>query len=144
MASNATLPALAMAAAVEGSILGAYALGVARSVLRDRRAVEAARRALLDRAEPILERVAIHLGSAAYDALAEVIRQAASHLSQLALDLAPLVIVDVPRSLPATALAFHLYGDPERAQELVGLNGVSTPLFMPTRVIAYAPGRDLS
>ena len=42
-------------------------------------------------------------------------------------------------SFPSTALAWRLYGDPARAEDLVARNRVATPLFMATNFEALAP-----
>ena len=52
-------------------------------------------------------------------------------LSALITDLAPLVRVELGRSMPSLWVAWRLYADPLRATELVERNGVPAPSFMP-------------
>lgn len=61
------------------------------------------------------------------------------YLAIVSRDLAPLVIVESNRSLPAIVWAFALYEDPDRAGELARMNRVRSPSFMPPRFRALAP-----
>lgn len=61
------------------------------------------------------------------------------YLAIVSRDLAPLVIVESNRSLPAIVWAWALYEDPERASELARQNRVRSPSFMPVRFRAQAP-----
>jgi prophage DNA circulation protein len=71
------------------------------------------------------------LGPAATAAFDDMFGEAARHISSRILDLAPVVLVEVGASLPANVLAWRLYGDPNRARELIDRNRVATPCFMP-------------
>ena len=51
----------------------------------------------------------------------------------------PVVRVEASRSFPSTALAWSLYGDPTRAEELVRRARCGTPLFMPATFEAVSP-----
>lgn len=53
-------------------------------------------------------------------------------VSDLAADAVPVVRVETGISLPSTFLAYQLYGDAGRAQSLVEIAGVSTPMLMPS------------
>lgn len=61
------------------------------------------------------------------------------YLAIVSRDLAPLVIVESNRSLPAIVWAFALYENPDRAGELARMNGVRSPSFMPPRFRAISP-----
>lgn len=63
-------------------------------------------------------------------------------LDKAALSLKPLVRVQTTTRLPCHLLAWQLYGDTARGEELVALNNVATPAFMPTDFLAPSP--DLS
>jgi hypothetical protein len=95
-----------------------------------RSAIIAAFDAALASAVDVAEPVAL----AAREAVTAAIR----HIDETAGDLAPLVRIDAPRSLPSTALAWALYRDPSRAPELVAAARTGTSLFMPTTLIASA------
>lgn len=53
-------------------------------------------------------------------------------VSDQAADAVPVVRVETGISLPSTFLAYQLYGDAHRAQSLVEIAGVSTPMLMPS------------
>jgi prophage DNA circulation protein len=55
-------------------------------------------------------------------------------------DLAPVVTVTAPQSMPALWWAWRLYADPSRAVDLALRNEVTHPSFMPTTFQALAPG----
>ena len=117
--------AVAVAAAMQAIRL------VATSTYIDRPAALEARSTLKAIAVAVLPLVGA-LGAEVQAAFADLWGQAVSYLTQLITDLAPIVLYETNLSLPATALAYRLYGDPTRAVELVARNRVSTPLFMPT------------
>jgi prophage DNA circulation protein len=72
-------------------------------------------------------------------ALDELRSAVVDYLAIVSRDLAPLVIVESNRSLPAIVWAFALYEDPDRAGELARMNRVRSPSFMPVRFRALAP-----
>lgn len=53
-------------------------------------------------------------------------------VSDQAADAVPVVRVETGISLPSTFLAYQLYGDAGRAESLVEIAGVSTPMLMPS------------
>ncbi|WP_313077367.1 hypothetical protein [Agrobacterium pusense] len=53
-------------------------------------------------------------------------------VSDQAADAVPVVRVETGISLPSTFLAYQLYGDAGRAENLVEIAGVSTPMLMPS------------
>lgn len=66
------------------------------------------------------------------------VSEAIKHLDETAANLAPLVRVQLEKSVPSTALAWALYRDPERAPELVAAAQTGTSLFMPQDLIVSA------
>jgi prophage DNA circulation protein len=130
--------ARAAVACVEAALLGEVAVAVADRSYMDRPSAQSASGRLSDLADASLERIAEYGGEDIWRAASDAVRQAIDYLGRGALDLKPVVLVEAMRSFPSTALAWRLYGDPERAEELVERNGVTTPLFMPTSFEALA------
>lgn len=131
--------ARALAASVEASCLGEAFLAEARTPFADRRAASEARDRIGAAYDAAADRIAGLLGQEVSAILATVARETSGHLVRLAVDLQPIVQVEAARSFPATALAWSLYGDPSRADELVRRNRCGTPLFMPARIEAVSP-----
>ena len=104
---------------------------------RDRKAAQAERARIASSAGAI---TALYdaLGPDAMSALDAMFGMAAKYLSERIPNLAPVVIVETGVSLPSNVLAYRLYGDPNRAQELVDRNAVATPAIMPTKIEALA------
>ncbi|TJV19691.1 DNA circularization N-terminal domain-containing protein [Mesorhizobium sp.] len=96
-----------------------------------------------DRISPVVDRVLEALSGgldvSVSEWLSDIAATAASELSATAANRAPLVNVQTEISLPATALAYALYGDAGRAGELVSRNSVATPAAMPVLFEAIAP-----
>lgn len=130
--------ARAAVACVEAALLAEVAVAVAEQAYGDRPTAQAAAGRLAALADDSLDRVAETGGEDIWRAASEAVRQALDYLGRGALDLKPVVLVEALRSLPSTVFAWRLYGDPERAEELVARNGVATPLFMPTQIEALA------
>jgi prophage DNA circulation protein len=72
------------------------------------------------------------LGADAAAAFEAMFGAAARYVSQKITNLAPILLFSLNASLPSNVLAWRLYGDPTRGQELVDRNQVETPCFMPT------------
>lgn len=89
--------------------------------------------------DPVLEALSGGLDVSVNEWLSGIADTAAADLSATAANRAPLVSVQTEISLPATALAYALYGDAGRAGELVRRNAVSTPAAMPVGFEAVAP-----
>ena len=79
-------------------------------------------------------------GAAVYMALQDLQGAAVQYLTQLITNLAPVVTVTAPQSMPSLWWAWRLYGDPTRAVDLVLRNRIIHPSFMPTSLQALAPG----
>ncbi|MHB8887175.1 MAG: hypothetical protein ACYC5H_19245 [Methylovirgula sp.] len=72
------------------------------------------------------------LGEAVTAAFDSIYGQAADYISQQIASLKPIVLVSLNVSMPANVLAYRLYNDPTRSQELIDRNQVTTPCLMPT------------
>jgi prophage DNA circulation protein len=130
--------ARAAVACVEAAVLAEVAVAVAERSYMDRPSAQAASGRLSDLADASLERISEYGSEDIWRAASDTVRQAIDFLGRGALDLKPVVLVEAMRSFPSTVLAWRLYGDPERAEELVERNAVSTPLFFETSFEALA------
>lgn len=79
-------------------------------------------------------------GFSVYTALQDLQGAVVQYLTQLMANLAPVVTVSAPQSMPALWWAWRLYQDPSRAVDLVLRNNVMHPSFMPLSFEALAPG----
>lgn len=131
--------AATLAAGVEVAALGEAFLAEARTGFADQRAAGQARTRIAAAFDGAADRIGAQLGQDVLGTLQTAVRETTRHLVELATTLQPIVRVQTQRSVPSTALAFGLYGDPARAPELVSRNACGTPLFMPTTIEAVAP-----
>lgn len=131
--------ARALAVALEVAALGEAFVAESRTAFADRQAATDARARIVAAMEVAGDRIAVALGEAIFAALSTAARETSAHLVRQASSLQPVVRVNAGRSFPSTALAWSLYGDPARAEELVARNRVATPLFMPAAFEALAP-----
>lgn len=138
-AISASLLANAVAGCAEAACLGEYAVALSQGLFSDRASALDAKAKITAAAAASLERIADVCGREIWEAASESVRHASDHLVARSLDLRPIVMVSTPMPMPATALAWALYGDPQRADELVDRNRAATPAFMPTRFEALAP-----
>ena len=120
------------------AMAGALAVAIVRVNYAARRDARTAREAFSATVAPVLE-TAGAFSAEAWSWLSAATGEAALALSRTAADRAPLVRVETGVSLPSTVLAHRLYGDPNRASELVERNRVSTPVLMPTILEAVHP-----
>ncbi|MGV2980682.1 hypothetical protein ACERNI_10800 [Camelimonas sp. ID_303_24] len=79
------------------------------------------------------------LDQVSYGLVAKAWGDASGHLLDQAAGLKRIIRVESSRPLPATLLAWQIYGDTTRAGELVARNRVATPAFMPTIIEAISP-----
>lgn len=128
----------AVRAAERMTMAAALAVAVVRVDHAARRDARAAREAFAATVAPVLE-TAGAFSAEAWSWLASATGEAALALSRTGADRAPLVRVEIGVSLPSTVLAHRLYGDANRAAELVERNRVSTPVLMPTVLEALHP-----
>lgn len=103
-----------------------------------RQDAQAARTAISDRADTVYSEASVY-GPETIAWLVSMTGAATLYLSRTAAERAPAVRVETGVSLPATLLAYDLYGDAGRAQELVDRNRVATSLVMPVSFEAVAP-----
>jgi prophage DNA circulation protein len=101
--------------------------------------VDAIRARFVAGLEPILDGLAAMGSLEAHAAVATTVDLAIAGLDDLALTVAPLAVIRSTRSLPAPILAWQLYGDVERCDEIVARAGSLMPLFMPKELLLPAP-----
>lgn len=111
---------------------------VVRADYPSRQDAQAARAAISARADTVYGEAGIY-GSETIAWLVSMTGVATLHLSRTAAERAPAVRVETGVSLPATLLAYGLYGDADRAQDIVDRNRVATSLVMPVSFEAVAP-----
>ena len=129
-----------LAACAEAALLGQAFVAEAQSDFVDRQSAVAARARVAAAMDGATDRIAAAAGQDVIALLTQVANTCSAHIATLAADLKPLIQVETFRSAPSSALAWELYGDPERGAELVARNRSMTPLFMPTKIVALAPG----
>lgn len=121
------------------SIAAAASIAAVRRSYPARRDARVARAQLSEACDPVLVEVSAAFGADLYAWLAETTGQAAMDVSRSGADRAPMVRVETGVSLPSTAAAYALYGDANRAGEIVDRNRVATPALMPVSFEALAP-----
>ena len=115
----------------------AYARRAMQTAYDTRNAATVAREALSRLIDPILDGAS--LDEASFADLATVQGLASGHLVDVMTGLKPIVRVETTIPLTASLLAWQLYGDTSRADELVARNAVAEPCFMPLLVESLAP-----
>ncbi len=131
----------ASSAAGEGeraAMAGALAIAAVRGVYPARPDARAAREAMGVSVSPVIASAGTALGYEVEAWVAGTTGEAARILSRIAADRAPLVRVETPLSLSAVVAAYQMYGDANRARELVDRNRVATAAFMPVVFEAVA------
>ena len=118
-------------------LLIAACFGALRQDYPSRQDAVAARQRIAERADSAY-RVAGELSADLLDWLLRLAGETVRALSAIAADRAPLVRVETGISLPSSVLAWGLYGDPARGEEIVNRNRAGTPLVMPVIVEALA------
>lgn len=131
--------ARALCVGLEVACLGEAFLAEARTDFADRQSAVAARARITAAMDGATDRIAGALGQAPLETLGTAARQSAAFLVAELSSLQPIARVRTARSLPATALAWALYRDPNRAAELVARNRTATPFFMATTLEALTP-----
>lgn len=131
--------ARSLAASIETACLGEAFLAEARTTFGNRQSATAARERIGAALDAARDRIAGALGEVVSVILASAAREASGHLVRLGADLQPVIRVATTTSVPSSALAWSLYADPARAEDLVARNRVGTPLFMPTSIEALSP-----
>lgn len=113
-----------------------HGFAVLRLYLPAQQDAAAARAAIGARAAVAYEAVGAWLGSDALDFLVRFTGETVRQLSALAASRAPLVQVETGISLPASLIAWDLYGNPQRGAEIVERNSSGTAMLMPSRLVA--------
>lgn len=135
----AARPASATGAAINGAMIGAYAMAVAGDDYRTQADAALARRAMAALAGPALDDAATFLGDDAAAWVAQMTGEAALLLSNGATNRAPLVAVETGAPVSAIVAAYALYGDATRDAEIVARNPGGNAVFLPLRFEAVAP-----
>lgn len=131
--SNVGLTGIAEASAVAS----AFAVLTVRDFYAAQQDAARARSGMAEAVAPVLDASGA-LGDAVFGWLSSVTGAAALTLSRVAASRAPLVRVETPMSLSAIRAAYDLYGDANRAVELVDRNHAAAPVFMPLAFEALA------
>lgn len=129
----------AMSLVASAVFAGGFCLALVSADYLSRQDARRARERISPTVDPVLEEIGAGLDVSVHEWLTRVAAVAAADLSDTAANRAPLVMVRTEKSMPATALAYALYGDATRAAELVDRNLISTPAFMPTGFEAVSP-----
>lgn len=135
----AAIAALDTAETEAGIVVGAlvvHGFAAVRGVYRSQPDARAARDALSARAEASYPLIGEALGTDALDFAVRLVGEAVVQISRLPASMVPVVRVETAISLPSSLLAYDLYGDPARGEELVARNKSGTPLLMPVAIEA--------
>lgn len=124
--------------AEQTAIAGALAIASVRGDYAARPDARRARESMAASVAPVLASAGAALGHEAQAWLSEMTGTAAMILSRTAADRSPLVRVETMLSLSAVTAAYKLYGDANRARELVDRNRVATAVFLPVTFEALA------
>ena len=127
-----------VATIVRVAALAERAVALTESDIADRRAAIAARATIAAAIDAELDRLGSGDEHGVFVALSDVRGRVAEHFTRLLADLAPIVTVGVPATMPSLWWANALYGDAARAGELVARNRVIHPSFMPLQIEALA------
>lgn len=119
-------------------VLAAEAEAQARRVFRDRPQAARARMDWSARAAVVKSDWAAAALDAPYEATADLAAALLRWFSAAMTDLRDLRTIDAARPLPAALLAWRLYADPGRAQEIVDRNAAPHPGYVGPRVTALA------
>lgn len=138
---RATVNADAAARAARLAGLAAYAAGVLRSTFESRNDGVTARGEVSERFENELYDTNTGADAALYLAIDGLRFGVVEWLTQTINTLAPVITVESAVIRSSLDLAWILYGDPTRGDELAKRNGVAHPSFMPRTIQALAPPR---
>jgi prophage DNA circulation protein len=130
--------AAATARLVRLGALTAYAEATLRRTFADRPAGITARGEIAERFENELYDTTGAAQAALYVAIEQLRGKVIEWLTKAINDLAPVITVESARIRPSLDLAWILYADPTRADELVARNKVRNPAFMPRQIEALA------
>lgn len=137
--AQATAPVMRARRLARAVFVGVRAEAAARRVFADRPSAVRARAALVSAFEAELDAAAAAADGDLYAALGAAREAALRWFAGTILDLRPVVIARLPRSLPAHVVAWRLYGALDRLDDLIGRNQLKHPGFMPETIEAIAP-----
>lgn len=118
--------------------LGAYAEAMTRRTFGSRAEGINARAEAAERFDSELEDCVGAENSETFVALQSIRGALVEYLSREITDLAPVVVISAPRSMPSLWWGWRLYADPTRAAEIVARNVVPHASFVPTDFEALA------
>lgn len=119
------------------TLLVAACFGAVRGDYASRQDAVDARAQIASRADATY-RTAGNLDADLLDWLIRLAGETIQQLSLIAADRAPLVRVETGISLPSSVIAWKLYGQPSRGEELAGRNKSGTAMLMPATIEAVA------
>ena len=135
-AADVNLGAVARVARL--AAIGAYAEAMTRRTFGSRGEGITARADAAERFDAELELSAGAENADVFIALQGIRGALVEYLSRVITDLAPVVSIEVPLSMPSLWWAWRLYADPSRAAEIVARNDVPHASFIPTEFEALA------
>jgi hypothetical protein len=118
-----------------------FAAAFAKQILAEKPVTRAEAKERIERLSSVFEPLlgSGYLDAEAFGFISDIYGTSASALSRAALDLKPLTRITTGASLPSSLLAWQLYGDTKRMDEIVIRGDIATPFFMPTSVEAEQP-----
>ncbi|MGC2774322.1 MAG: DNA circularization N-terminal domain-containing protein [Bradyrhizobium sp.] len=130
--------AAAAARAVRLAALTAYAEAVVRTIFSSRPDGVTARGQVAERFESELYQANGAENAALFLSIEDLRDKVIDWLSQTIANLAPVITVESNVQQTSLVLAWILYADPTRADELVARNAVQSPFFMPRMITALS------
>ncbi|WP_316234964.1 MULTISPECIES: DNA circularization N-terminal domain-containing protein [unclassified Bradyrhizobium] len=130
--------AAAAARVVRLAALTAYAEAVLRSTFATRPEGVTARGELAERFENEFYQTDGAENAALFLAIEQLRDAVIAWLTQAIANLAPVIAIETNRQMPSLVLAWTLYADPMRADELAARNAVRDPMFMPRELTALS------
>ncbi|MDX2265449.1 MAG: DNA circularization N-terminal domain-containing protein [Hyphomicrobiales bacterium] len=128
----------AISALVRQSAFAAWCAATVNRTFADRREAIQARADAAEFADAEMERLRGWEAHAVWRDVWTLQGQMAEYLSRLIADLAPVVFIGAPKSMPSLYWAGRLYDDAARAAEVAARNRVKHPSFMPAEFEALS------
>lgn len=128
----------ALSELVRVAALGQWVVAMTEAEYTDRRGAIQARADVAETIDAELDRLDGPASYGVYLALAGLRGNATQFFTLLLTDLAPVLLVGAPRSMPSLWWANTLYADAARAGEIADRNGAIHPSFMPLEIEALA------
>lgn len=124
--------------ATDSTLLYGLSLAIVRRDYAARQDAETVRADFLAAADIVMNNSSRFLDDIVFEWIFSFVGQASEWLAETITNRMPLVGVETQFSTPATVLGYRLYGDPERAGDLVARNGLLTALILPVGLQALA------